>query len=207
MMKRSMLIACFATATALFFLLGVCLAEEIKIGFVDIMKFAEKSQKAKEQQQRFAQKVESMRNSLENKKKELQNLQDQLQKQGPMLKEETRNLKIKEIGIKEMEFKLAEKDAQSELQNEQRDAQEVFRKDLSKIIGQLRAQKKLTLIVNAEALLAADDTLDITDEVVRMYDGDAGIKPGGPKPAATKPPAPASAPATAPAGPAKPKPK
>ncbi len=33
-----------------------------------------------------------------------------------MLKEDTRNQKIKEIGIKEMEFKLAEKEAQNSLQ-------------------------------------------------------------------------------------------
>ena len=55
--------------------------------------------------------------SLENRKKEMDTLNEQLQKQGPMLKEETRNTKIKELGIKEMEFNLAEKEAHNSLQN------------------------------------------------------------------------------------------
>ena len=61
----------------------------------------------------------------------------------------------------------------------------VFRRDVSKIIGQLRGQKKLTLVVNADALLSADDALDITDDVVKLYDAEAGKAPA-PKPAATK---------------------
>ena len=203
-MKTRALIAGLAAASVLFFFLGICHAQEIKIGFVDLMKFAEKSQRAKDQQQRFVQIVEKKRTSLENKKKELMELQQQYEKQGPMLKPETRDLKMKEIGIKEMELKMEEKNAQSDLQNEQREAQEIFRRDVSKIIGQLRGQKKLTLVVNADALLSADDTLDITEEVIKLYDAEAGKAPAA-KPAATKPAGPTPAPAAAPV--AKPKPK
>ena len=137
---------------------------------------------------------------MENKKKELTELQQQLEKQAPMLKPEMRDQKMKEIGIKEMELKMEEKNAQSDLQNEQREAQEIFRRDVSKIIGRLRGEKKLTLVVNADALLSADDSLDITEEVVKHYDAEAGAKP------AAKP-APKPAPAKPAAGPTKPKPK
>jgi outer membrane protein len=153
---------------------------------------------------KFGQLVEKKRTSLEKKKKELMEAQEEFSKQGPMLKPETRDQKMKEIGIKEMEFKMEEKNAQSDLQNEQREAQEVIQRDLRKIIGQIRGQKKLTLVMNADALLAADDALDITEDVVKLYDSEAGKAP------ATKPaPAPKAGP-TAPApapGPAKQKPK
>lgn len=206
-MKTRALIAGLAATTALFFSLGICQAQEIKIGFVDLMKFAQQSKRAQEHQQRFMKIVEKERATLENKKKELVELQDQLQKQGPMLKEETRNQKVKEFNIKKMELEMAEKDAQAKLQNEQREAQEVLRKDVSKIIGNVRGQRKLTLVLNADSLLSADDALDITEDVVRLYDAEAGKAPAAkpaaaPKPAATKPAGP-----TAPAGPAKPKPK
>ncbi len=134
-MKKRALIAGLAVTTALFFSLGICQAQEIKVGFVDLMKFGQQSKKAQEQQQRFMKIVEKERTTLENKKKELVDLQDQLQKQGPMLKEETRNQKVKEFNIKKMELEMGEKDAQAKLQNEQREAQEVLRKDVSKIIG------------------------------------------------------------------------
>jgi outer membrane protein len=198
-MKTRALIMGLAAATMLFFFLGICRAQEIRIGYVDLMKFAQQSKRAQEQQQKFAQVVEKKRTALENKKKELLELQQQYEKQGPMLKPETRDQKMKEIGIKEMELKMEEKNAQSDLQNEQREAQEIFRRDVSKIIGHLRGQKKLTLVMNAEALLSADDALDITDEVVKAYDVEAA-KAAAPKPAPKPAPAP---PATGP----KPKPK
>ena len=91
-------------------------AQDLKVAFVDLQKFASKSVKAQTMQKKLMDRMNTLRTSLENKKKELADLQEQLQKQGPMLKEDTRNQKIKEIGIKEMEFKLAEKEAQNSLQ-------------------------------------------------------------------------------------------
>jgi outer membrane protein len=198
-MIRPMTMALCATLAATFLICGVCGAQDAKFAFVDFQKFAGVSQKAKEQQKKFGDMVEKKRIELENKKKELLDLQEQFQKQGPMLKEDTRNQKLKEIGIKEMELKLAEKEAQNAVQNAQRDFQEVFRQDISKVIATIRAEKRLTAILDSAALLSADDSLDITDEVARRYDAEAG-KTAAP---AAKPKAPAAAPAPAPA--AKPK--
>ncbi|MDQ1239215.1 MAG: outer membrane protein [Thermodesulfobacteriota bacterium] len=176
-----------------------CLAQTAKFAFVDFQKFAAKSKRAQNQQQKFAQMVDGKRVALENKKKEMDTLNEQLQKQGPMLKEETRNEKIKQLGIKEMELKLAEKEAQNSLQNEQREQQEIFRRDITKIINQIRAQKSYTLIFDSAALLSADDSLDITDEVVQLYDAsDDDAKTGAAKP---KPAAPSAAPTQTPAKP------
>ena len=166
------------------------------MAFVDLQKFASKSVKAQTMQKKLMDRMNTLRTSLENKKKELADLQEQLQKQGPMLKEDTRNQKIKEIGIKEMEFKLAEKEAQNSLQNEERDTMESFQRDLTKIIARIRAQKGLMMVFNQAALLSADDALDITDEVAKAYDAEAAA-PAAPAPKK----APAAGPALAPAAP------
>jgi len=177
-------------------------AQGVKFAFVDFQKFAAKSKRAQNQQQKFAQMVDAKRVALENKKKEMDALNEQLQKQGPMLKEETRNEMIKQLGIKEMELKLAEKEAQNALQNEQREQQEIFRRDITKIINQLRTQKNYTLIFDSAALLSADDALDITDEVVQLYDASeddskaAKPKPAAPSAAPTQTPAKPKPPAT-----------
>jgi len=195
-MKRFMIaVACGISLSMAAMSFEICSAEEFKFAFVDFQKFAAKSKRAQLQQQTFAQLVDTKRVALENKKKEMDTLNEQLQKQGPMLKEETRNQKIKELGIKEMELKLGEKEAQNSLQNEQREQQEIFRRDISKIIAQVRTQKNLTLIFDSAALLSVDDSFDITDEVVRQYDSENGSGAAKPKPAA-----PAATPA-----PAKPK--
>lgn len=195
-MKKCLVILSMGFAAILFAVpFHECLAQEAKFAFVDFQKFAAKSKRAQNQQQKFAQMVDAKRAALETKKKEMEALNEQLQKQGPMLKEETRNEKIKQLGIKEMEFKLAEKEAQNALQNEYREQQEILKRDITKVINQIRAAKHYTLIFDSAALLSADDALDITDEVVRLYDAEPEDAKGAaakPKPAApTQAPAPA----------------
>jgi outer membrane protein len=177
-------------------------AQDLKVAFVDLQKFASKSVKAQTMQKKLMDLMNTKRTALENKKKELQELQEKLQKQGPMLKEDTRNQMIKEIGIKEMEFKLAEKEAQNSLQNEEREMMEVFQRDLTKIIAQIRAQKGYTMVFNQAALLSADDALDITADVAKAYDAAAAAPAAAPKPKA-----PAAGHAPAPAAPKKAAPK
>jgi len=176
-------------------------AQDLKVAFVDLQKFASKSVKAQTMQKKLMDLMNTKRTALENKKKELQELQEKLQKQGPMLKEDTRNQMIKEIGIKEMEFKLAEKEAQNSLQNEEREMMEVFQRDLTKIIARIRAQKGLIMVFNQAALLSADDALDITEDVAKAYDAEAAAPAAAPKKA------PAAGPAPAPAAPKKAAPK
>lgn len=163
----------------LIFGIGTCFAQQpLTVAYVDLQQFQAKSKRIQEMQKRFAELNSIKRTALEKKQTELKALSDSLQKQGPMLKEETRNEKIKEVGMKEMELKLAQKQAESELQNEARALDESMMRELIKIITELRKQKHLSLILNStSAILSADDTLDITDEVAKLYDASAGSKP------------------------------
>ncbi|MEW6137971.1 MAG: OmpH family outer membrane protein [Thermodesulfobacteriota bacterium] len=181
------------------FSVGTC-AAEVKIGFVDFIEFAQKSKRAQEEQSRFQGLVAQKRAALEKKKKELEDLQEQIQKQAPMLKEDTRNEMIKKLGIKEMELKLAEREAENALRNEQKEAQEVFQRDVIQVIAEIRKQKGLSMVVNGSALLSVDDSLNLTDEVIKAYDAQKGApaaakpapapRPPAPKPAADKKPGP-----------------
>ncbi|MCX5874108.1 MAG: OmpH family outer membrane protein [Deltaproteobacteria bacterium] len=192
-MTRHTTFIVFSTALLLAFVFGTCLAQTpLTVGFVDMQQFQAKSKRMQEMQKQFVELNNIKRTGLEKKQNDLKALGEQLQKQGPMLKEETRNEKIKEIGMKEMELKLAQKQAETELQNEGRALEESMMRDLIKIIGDLRKQKNLSLILNSSAaILAADDSLDVTDEVVKIYDAGAGSKPAA---AAPKPAAPAAKP-------------
>lgn len=196
-MKKSTVAMIVALAAACA-LAGSVWAENFKIAYVDFQKFAEQSKRHGQEQKKLADLLQMKQADLERKKEELINLQEDLKKQGPMLKEETRNAKLKEIGIKEMEFKLAEQQAKSMLQNEQREAMELLRHDITAIINKIRAEQKYTLIFDKAALVGHDDSLDITDLVVKAYDA---AKPS-PKPAAAASPAPAKP--KAPVGPARP---
>ncbi|MBI5251673.1 MAG: OmpH family outer membrane protein [Desulfomonile tiedjei] len=197
-MKKYYLTAVCILLATVFVTTGISWGQEAKFGFVNLQVISRKSVKAQELQKKLVQAMESKRGALETKKKELMDLNDQLQKQGAMLKQETRDGKIKEIAGKEVEYKLAEQEAQNALQNQQREVEEVFIRDITKVISKIRAQKHLAAVLNSAALFSADDAMDITEEVIKAYDADSGD--AGPAPKA-KPAGPAPS-----AGPGKPKP-
>jgi Skp family chaperone for outer membrane proteins len=189
----SIIAAAFAAA---FLCVSVSSAEDAKYGFVDMQKFMAESTKAKAQQKKLMDLLQVKKTSLEKMARDIQTLKDEVQKQAAMLDEKVRNDKIKEVTMKETEFKLAEQEAKSVLQNEERDMMESLQQDMMRIITKIRQDKKLALVFNSAALLSADDALNITAEVAKAYDADtsAGAKPA---PKANK------APVTAPAQPKK----
>lgn len=197
-MRRAFLIAmCVALAAALVGT-GMCWAQDFKFGLVSLGALSQKSTKAKQIQLNLKQMMERERASLEAKQKEYLNLKDDLQKHGGLLEPKVREDKIKKISALEVELKLAEQEAQNKLQNAQREAEEKFMKEVTAVITKIRTQKNLTAVFNSAAVFAADDSMDITDEVVRAYDAEAGTAdhktPAKPQPAQPRPAAPRPAP-------------
>lgn len=184
MTKRSLILGAVLLFSLIF--AGASLAQDGKLAFFDMQKFMTKSIKAKEMQKKLSDFRDVKVAALENKKKELMAMGEELQKQGPMLKEEKRNEKIIEIKKREVEYQLLEKEAQNAVQNEEREFMEVMQRDITKIIGKIRAQRNLAFVFNSVAMVSADDSYDITEEIIKAYDadGEAGKPSAKPKPAA-----------------------
>lgn len=141
-----------------------------KVAFVDFRRFSTKSSRANEQSKRFAEVMDRKRADLKAKKKDLESVQEQFEQQSPRLKREGKDAKIKELGIKELELKLAVKEAQNAMEKEQREFLENFRRDIVKTVANFRQNHKYMLILDAEALQAASDALEVTDKVAKLYD-------------------------------------
>ncbi len=195
-MKKIMVTVSCALLVAAFVAVENCKAEELKVAYVDLQQFMQKSKKAQDQLQKLQQLVAAKRTELENKVKQFKDMQDELQKQGPIMKEDTRNKKAEELQIEQFKLKRQEEEFNKSLQKEEVDFQAALQRDVTKIVDQIRAKKGLTIVLSRAMILSVDDKLDITDEVTRGYDGApaaAAAPPAPPKPKA--PPAPAKAPA------------
>jgi Skp family chaperone for outer membrane proteins len=198
-MSRNLVIIVAAAFVAAVLCVSASNAQEAKFGFVDMQKFTQESNKFKGQQKKLMDLFTMKKSALEAKAQELQKLKDDVQKQAAMLDEKARNDKIKEITMKETEFKLAEQEAKSLLQNEEQILMQGLQEDMKKVIQKIRQDKRLALVFNSAALLSADDALDITGEVAKAYDSDASIPGKGGAAANGKPAAPKAAPGPAPA--------
>lgn len=169
-MKRYLALLCGAVLAASVLFPGIGEAEGLRIAFVDMNKFAAKSNRHQAVQKKLMQLQAQKSAELENLQKELRQMQRDLQKQGPLLKEDTQAARIKEISVKEIELKLAKQRAENELRNRAREADEMLRDEIVDIIGKLRQQLKLDFVLNGAGLLSAADKYDITDRVVKAYD-------------------------------------
>jgi Skp family chaperone for outer membrane proteins len=178
--------------------LALAEAQNQKFAFFNPIKLQERSVKAKELMKKFQDSVELKKANLEKKQKAYLALKESVDK-AQTLKDDAQIDKLKQLKNLEYDIQIEEQRAKESLQAEQQEMMQIVQADIAKIIKKIREERGYTFIFNVQALMAADESLDISDEVIKAFDS-------GAIPAATAPKPKPAAPAAAPAGPAKPKP-
>ena len=150
---------------------GTVMADEIKIGYVDLQEALNNSDAGKKAREVFKGEVERLQRELDRQQAELKKLKDELEKRGLLLSEETRVRKEKEYQDRLKQFQRFYEDSQDQLQ--QKDAQ-LTRKiliELRKVIASLGREDGYTIILEKgeSNILYATDSIDLTAEVVRRY--------------------------------------
>jgi outer membrane protein len=169
-------------------------AEDMKFGYVDMQRAlneTEDGRKAKEK----------LKKDFDQKQKELDEQQAGLKKEIEDLDKKRTLLPADKVREKEAELRVKlEKVQQTYMRHqqdlsakEQKETQKIFER-MTKIIGEIAAAENFSMIVDKSALVFAKPHLDLTNELIRRYNGTAA-KAGGTAPAA---PAAGAKPAAAP---------
>jgi outer membrane protein len=175
-----------------------------KIAVIDIQKLVVESAAGKEAQGRVKKVVDSKQGEGEKLQKDLQALQQRLTDQGPSMNDDKRDQLNKEYQEKGIAYKRFQDDAQRDVQEAQQKELAELEKRVLPVINQVGKEKGYTLIFNKFApgmLVYADESVDITEEVLRRFNTQVTVPAPAAKPAATaKPPAgkPAEKPKTPP---------
>ncbi len=173
-----------------------------KLAVIDVQKLVVESAAGKEAQGRVKKIIDAKQADSEKLQKELQALQQRLTDQGPSLADDKREALNKEYQEKGIAYKRFQDDAQREVQEAQQRELSELEKRVLPVINQIGKEKGYTLIFNKYApgmLVYADDSVDITEEVLRRFNTQVTAPPVK-EPA--KAPA-AKAPAAKPAAPPK----
>jgi len=148
---------------------------------------------------------------LEKKQGELRDLQEKLQKGGNAMAEDARQDLSRAIDQKTKSYNRDMEDAQAEFQQEQRKLLGDLGQKMMRIIDTYAQTNGFSVILDVSnqntPVLYASNTVDITKDIVALYDKAAPSAPGAPAAPATgaTPPKPAAPPA--PAAPVAPAPK
>ena len=148
-------------------------------------------------------KTEPKKKELEQKQNEINGLQDQFNKGQNTLSEATKNDLYKNIELKKKNLQRDVEDAQAELEQDQQKILQQLGQKMMAVIERYARDNSYTLVVDVSnpqtPVLYASPSIDITKEIVELYDKSAAAMTA---PAPAKAPAASAAPAAAPRPPA-----
>jgi len=158
-------LVCFAASSAI-------ADSDIKIAVVDLEKALAKSRAGLTAQKGYQKEVEQARSRLDSKKNEFEKLQQDFSKQRDSLSSSA-------LGEKQERLMTLEKDLKRNLQ----DSQETLRRrnativrdlmvKVEKVVQTIGKEKGYTLILEkkSQALMYADNSVDITSQVIQRFD-------------------------------------
>lgn len=148
-------------------------AQDFKVGIFDLSKVMTQSQKVSEMRRKILQELDPKRLALIDKEITVKRLEERLRTEGARLSESERRAledrfqkELQEYRVQSTNFQ------QSIIEKEMQLARQVMQ-DLAPALKKVAEEKKLKMILerNSAGLAYFDPTLDISDRLIKIYDG------------------------------------
>jgi outer membrane protein len=146
-------------------------AAQAKVAVIDVQRVVTESDPGKGVMQKLRTLSDAKAQQGQTLQQELATLQDQFNKQRFTVSEQRQAEMSKEIEDKQIAIRRFQDDAQRELQEAQRRELGGLEERILPIINQVGQSEGYTLIFNKfqSGLVYADDTVDVTDRVITMF--------------------------------------
>jgi outer membrane protein len=149
-----------------------------RIGYVDVQRVLARSAAGVAAREQLEREKATMQREMDNKRVELEKLREEIEKKGPLMTADTRRDKQDQFERKRRDAARLVDDFQKELEKKEQGLLQKVLQDVSGVVEKVGKQRGLQLIVErrgATVLYGAPEA-DITDEIIRAYDQEAGAK-------------------------------
>jgi outer membrane protein len=143
---------------------------DLKIGVVDMQKIMRESKAAKNAQLVFRKDLDAKRSVLTAKEKEIRVMEEELKSGTAKMTEEDRRHKAEKLAKEVRELKLTSGDMEEELKRKDRELTQKIVGEVMKVINAHVKKENYTLIFERSTVMAADEAVDITDAIIKLYD-------------------------------------
>src|SRR5689334_5575108 len=153
-------------------------AAPIKIGYIDVQRVLARSAAGVAAREQLEKERAGIQKEMDGRRQELEKLRDEIEKKGPLLTADARREKQEQFDRKRRDAARAADDYQKELEKKEAALLQKVLQEMGGVIERVGKEKNYYMIVekrNAGVLYAATDA-DLTDEVIRAYDREAGAK-------------------------------
>lgn len=156
----------------LVFQYNVIAAELSKIRVVDMQKFQSQSKNFQRAAATLREKLNTKQKALDEVKRKIIKMEEEIQKQSMILKLESREEKKGELEKQKRYYKYLFEEFKIEVKNAEIKATKRLSKELEKVVQAIADKEGYMLIFEKRTLglIYYDDSLDITDKVIRAYD-------------------------------------
>jgi outer membrane protein len=153
-------------------------AQTNRIAFIDVQRVLARSVAGVAAREQLEREKATMQKEMDGKRQELEKLRDELEKKGPLMTAEARRDKQESFDRKRRDAARLADDFQKELEKKEQGLLQKVLQDVSGVIEKVGKERGYYLIVEkrgAVVLYSAAEA-DLTDEIIRAYDRDAGTK-------------------------------
>ncbi len=166
-------------ATVMMLAAGASPAQELKIGYVNSQEILASAPKAAEAQQAFEAELAGLEAEAQELQMQLQRMQQELQQQAPILSPEARQAREQEIGQKAQEAQSRMQELDRLAGRKRQQLIDPVMDEISDLIDEVRREKGYVYILDAAsgAIVAADERLDLTDEIIQRLQSRADTTP------------------------------
>ena len=173
--RTSILVA----AGALFCLgVGSVRAAELRVAVVDMQRALNECDAGKRAKDQVKAKFEKSQDDLKRQREDLDRRKEEYERKATVLKEEERRNLEKDLEARSLEFKRKFEDFQRDLKRTDAELTSSIVEDLYGVVREYGAKNTYSLVLEASsgALLYGDNALDITDEIVKIYNANPNPK-------------------------------
>lgn len=151
----------------------------VKIGYVDILKALNESEKGKKAKRDLENIIKKKQRLIDDKGKEVKRLTEDLGKRSSILSEASRKDKSRELERLRRDYQRMIKDSQDEVKTREMEFTQNILSELRKIVRKIGEDEGFSIIitdpfVNLDdrkgLLLYVDKRIDLTEEVIKRYD-------------------------------------
>jgi outer membrane protein len=153
-------------------------ASATRIGYIDVQRVLARSAAGVAAREQLEKERAGIQKEMDGRRQELEKLRDEIEKKGPLLTADARRDKQEQFERKRRDAARAADDYQKELEKKEAALLQKVLQEVGGVIERVGKERNYYLIIekrNAGVLYAASEA-DLTDEVIRAYDREAGSK-------------------------------
>ncbi|MEW6666383.1 MAG: OmpH family outer membrane protein [Thermodesulfobacteriota bacterium] len=146
------------------------MAAEVKIGMIDTQKIMRESKAAKKAREILMKELEGKRAKYKAEEDEARRLEEEIKREGASMSPAARQEKAEKLEKELKELGRLKSDIEEELRKKDAELTRKLLQEIYQIVKELTKKEKYSVILEKRYVVTADEAIDITDKVIRLYD-------------------------------------